>query len=812
MTLLLRASRQFFYRHPAQLLLALIGIAAGVAVVSGVILMRSVLVDSIDSAARSLTGDEALRVIAQSNDGLDERLYAELAGMAGSPPLQAFVSARVSTPSGRLEILATDPLSAGSQEQSGLNPAAAGALLSNPESVILNQATAERIGVVEGERFEVRYQGRDLTLEALSLINGAAWLDNRLLMDLAAAQHLLDRAGRLSWISAPPTAQSWLAERLPDEVSLQTADQRRDSVRALTRGMQTNLTALSLLALVVGLFVVHAVLSFLHVQRQRQFGLLRALGVTPAGLSAWLLAEALLLALIGSLIGLAAGAELAVWMLALIQAPVSELYGLVAGQQVAASWTVYLGVLGLTLTLTLISVTGLVREALRIPPGQLARSQPATRRGRLAWLLAPLLAAAGALVLLSSDGLIAALIALLIWLAGCALLIPALGMALLGLPGRLAPGSLPARALGMLRASRQRLSPTLAALALALGLSAGMALMVGGFRVAVDDWVTRLLQADVYVSVSGAEFTPEAVAGLADWQALAAWSSVRQSSLPDGTPMVAYDLPAIARNGFDFLDPEAPDWSGFDQGQAVMVSEPLARLRGLQRGSTISIATPGRMRELSIGGIYRDYASDRGQVALAGPQYRRWFGDQARDSIGLYLAPGQDVPDAVSLAERLGLSADRLNLTERSAVRDTTLAVFDRTFQITRALAALVGLIAIVSLVSALLALGLERQREYATLRALGLTPAGLAGWIAVQTVGLALVAAALAIPVSALIHGALSLAVQPRAFGWSVPLSFSALPWLSLLPLALISGLLASVIPALKLLRQPPARQLRGG
>ncbi|MEN1728116.1 MAG: FtsX-like permease family protein [Pseudomonadota bacterium] len=812
MKFLLRASWQFFSRQPAQLMLALIGVAAGVAVVTGVALMRTAMIDSLDSAARALAGDDSLRIESRLTRDLDQDQFARLSQLPGSPVLIPFLSQRVRSDGATLELLATDPISASAGQVLAANRGPATGLLGSPRGVIINQATADRLGLQLDSELSVSIDGRDATLDILAIFDNELWLDNRLLMDLGGAQTLLGKMGRLSWISAPSISRTWLSEHLGPELELVKPAQRRASVERLTAGLRINLTALSLLALVVGLFVVHAVLSFLLVQRQQQIGMLRALGVTLRRLRTWLLTEVLLLTGFGALIGLAAGTELARGLLVLIQSPAAELYGVVTGQQIMPSRSLYGGILALTLLLAAISVSGLIITALSIPPGQLSRGARQEISASQRALLAALLFSIGLVLILGSSSLIAALLALFFWLSACAVIVPLIALALLAAIRRFSPSSLFGRALGMLAASRQRLSPSLAALSLALGLSAGMALMVDGFRTAVDDWVTRLLRADVYLSLQAEDFSPTQFQTMQqDWPEVAAVSSVRQIRQDDGSQLVAYELPEAARGGFEFLaGGEAADWAAFDRGQGVLISEPQAQRRALALGDSVSWTTPSGEISRPIVGIYRDYANDNGQIAMADRFYRTLFDDTGRDSVGLYLKAGQSLPDSEQLLLRLGLTDEQLNRTRREDVRLITLAIFDRTFRITQALALLVGLIAVISLISALMALGLERRREYATLRALGLSRGGLRRWILTQTVGLALVAAVLAIPISLLIHLVLSLAVQPRAFGWSVPLDLSIGPWLQLVPLAVAAGLLAGLIPAWSIGRRAVSHQLR--
>ncbi len=75
----------------------------------------------------------------------------------------------------------------------------------------------------------------------------------------------------------------------------------------MTRAFRTNLTALSLLALVVGMFLIYNTMTFSVVQRRGLLGRLRALGVTRGELFALVLGEAALLGAVGTAAGAAAG-------------------------------------------------------------------------------------------------------------------------------------------------------------------------------------------------------------------------------------------------------------------------------------------------------------------------------------------------------------------------------------------------------------------------------------------------------------------------------------------------------------------------
>jgi len=812
--MLARLSRAFFHRHPAQVLLALTGIAAGVAVVTGVALLRGALVESLDAVSAELVGDQAL-VVRHPSGRVDVSEYARLARQPGAPDFVPVLRAPVRIDGQRLEVVGVDPFS-GIRTLTGTGGAGLSTALFDESggipSAVVSASTLALLGGGLDSVLTLDESGRQVRVTAV--IRGRPGLDRRLLMDISRAQTMLGERGWVSELLAPPQSESWLRSNLGEELLLVTASSQRASAQQLTAGMRANLTAMSLLALATGLFVVYSVLSFLMVQRRRTFGLLRALGMTHGRLARLLVGEVVVIAAFGALGGLVAGTVLSDQLLRLIAAPVAEVYGQLPPAATNPTPWLYAGIWLAALAAAVAVTVPVMREALQIPPGRLVRSFAVhVLPARKVLVLAVLLVTAGAAWVALDGRLVAALGGLFLVLAGVIVTIPMIGFGLVRGLARRTATTLPGRALRLLETARGRLSPALAALSLALALAIGMGMMILGFRGAVGDWVTRLLQADMYVSLESRSLEREQVGQLAAMEGVEAFSSVRRTRLADGTTLTAYDLPARAWSGFELLDGESRDArQRFGAGDAVLVSEPLARRKSLAVGDIVELPTPDGPARLPIAAVFRDYSSEQGFVAVTADLYRRWFDDHAVDSVGLYLADGVTPPELGRRIDRLELGGAAQWITPAGIQRES-LAVFDRTFRVSWALAMLVGLIALVALTSALLAQGLERSREHATLRALGLSPARLFGLVTVQSAGLTAVALATALPLAVLIHYALSLLIQPRAFGWSLPAGLPpAEPVLWVVPVALALGTLTGLYPAWRIGRRPMIEHLRAG
>ena len=138
------------------------------------------------------------------------------------------------------------------------------------------------------------------------------------------------------------------------------------------------------------------------------------------------------------------------------------------------------------------------------------------------------------------------------------------------------------------------------------------------------------------------------------------------------------------------------------------------------------------------------------------------------------------------------------------------MAIFDRTFRITEVLRILAGVVAFFGLASAVMSIELERGRELAVLRALGLRPRQVQALTLAQTGLLGLAAGLFAIPLGIAMAALLIEVINVRSFGWSMDLAIAAQPLALGVVLALSAALLAGIYPAVRAVRVGVAGQLR--
>jgi len=361
-----------------------------------------------------------------------------------------------------------------------------------------------------------------------------------------------------------------------------------------------------------------------------------------------------------------------------------------------------------------------------------------------------------------------------------------------------------------------RLATATAALMVALAASVGVAIMVESMRSSVSVWLDSLLSADLYVSADHFEDGAPLPAGVAalirDMPQVASLSRYRNRTIDiAGTPtaVIAADLAPRSRAGFRFVAGDArAAWSGFDAGE-VLISEPLAHRLGLTAGDTLPIPTETGLRSFTVAAVFQDYASENGRIFIALPRFQDLWADTQIDSIALFARNPVSGDLYRAAVGRLSTTHD-LNFTAAREIYNESMRIFDRTFRITEVLRYLSLLVAFIGVFSALMAIQLERRREYAVLRAIGFTGRQLTGLILLQSGMLGLLAGLMALPTGMAMAWVLTDAIQLRAFGWTMQYLVTPGPLLLSVTLGMAAALLAGIYPAWRAGRQNPAPQLR--
>jgi putative ABC transport system permease protein len=838
--LLTRAGRRFLVRHPWQYALAVAGVALGVAVVLGVDLSGASARRAFDASTEIVTGRATHHVLPVSGP-LDEAHYPRLraalrAAGAGPAAVAPAVEGTISLPGGRrLRLLGVDPFAEAPFHQSlasfqdGFSLAS---LLGSPGAVLMPAALASELGLKAGERIEAvtARGGVELQFAGRTGIDAAqaTGFGELIVADISTAQEILGMVGALSRIDLilPDGVAAGLARSLPGELELVDAAARSRATFGMTRAFRLNLAALSMLALLVGAFLIYSTLNFLVLRRTRSIGILRSIGVERRGVVRMVLAEALLVAVPATAAGLLLGALLGAGLTGLVARTIDDLYFRLRVDALALPYWPFAKAAALGVGASLLAALGPALAAARSSPRAVLSRASLERRTRrkLPRLLAAAgisLAAAGLLLAAGRNSLLLSFAGLFAVFLAAAFATPPATAGVLELTERMLPRRLPVALRMAVRGTSASLSRTgvaMSALVVAVATVIGVGLMVGSFRASVAGWLGETMVADFYLAVDEAWCRGEG--GVEDLaQRLGMLPGVTEVSFSQrrrlqtsGEEMRLWVVDA-GRKGFGptiLAGDPATAKARFVAGEAVLVSEPWASRHGTRVGDEISLPTPAGPRSFAVAGIFRDYSSDRGVVALHRSRYRALWADPCSEGLGLSFAADTDPVAARQSIEAVLPAGSGIRLSNNAELRAASLAVFDRTFTITRVLKLLVGLVAFLGILSALQALQLERIRETAVLRAIGWLPRQLRALVMAQTGLLGLAAGLFAVPLGIMLAGLLVFVVNRRAFGWSMRFELGPSELAQGLALALAAALLAGIYPAWRTSRRPIAEDLR--
>ena len=843
------ASLRHFLRQPAQLALALVALAAGVATIAAVNIATASSQRAFELSLRAVNGP-ATQVISGGPRGLDESLYARLftgTRLSGDPqPVYAPVVAGYITVRGRvMQLVGVDPF-ANAALQGPDEAVVAGAVggttltqlrswLVGPGAVVLAASTARQLGLRVGEPLIVDIGGIRQRAVLIDLIRAGGPGDATLMLtDIAQAQEWLGMKGRLTRIdvrmprgAAGRTALADLQRELPPGAQLEQAAGQVQETLDMTSAFSTNLTAMSLLALLVSALLIYGAVSFTVIQRRRNIAVLRAIGATRREILTIVLTEAAALGTAGAGAGVLLGLAVGHGLVRLVSQTVNDLYYVVAVQQVTLPPGAVLEALGAGLGTALIaSLLPALEAAGSAPQLGLRRSvleaRAARVAGRLSWLSLAFALAAWGLIAASQRSVLAGFTALFLLLLSVAALTPSVLRVLARLASRALAGvsSVARMALEDVAASLSRTGVAVAALGMAVAAMIGVSIMVESFRVSLAHWLTQTMRADIYVAAPGPGVgRPERRIDPGVLQALLAAPGVDDHSASRSVVVrssrgdIALDALHLAPGSYAGIDLTAGDprtvWAAYDRG-ALLLSDSLAWRLNVRTGEDLSLITASGPREFPIAGIYHEYGSGLGSAMVSLDVYRRLWRDDAITAVGLYLAPGVDAAREIPRIQAAAGGRQALLIRSNADIRAMSLEIFDRTFVITRVLYWLAAAIAAVGLVSALLAWELDRTRELSVLRALGLTPRGAAALVTAQTVFMGGAALLAAIPGGLIIALVLTKVVDRRAFGWHIDMHLHGAQFLNALALALAAALLAGLYPAWRAAVGPIAAEMR--
>ncbi|MDQ4097810.1 MAG: FtsX-like permease family protein [Actinomycetota bacterium] len=632
--------------------------------------------------------------------------------------------------------------------------------------------------------------------------------------DLRTAQRVFGKPGAFDTIDAvgeegvsPAELRRRVAAMLPPNAEAVTADQvARESASSIKDALSffgTALLVFAAVSLIVGSFTIFNTFSILVAQRTRELALLRALGASRRQVLGSVLAEAAIVGLASSAVGLGLGVLFAIGLQGLLSAfgldlPTTTLQFL--PRTVIASFVVGLGA-------TLVASILPARRAARVPPMAALRADYEVPAGSLRKRIVVgaavtglgLVALLGGLFGDVDNGLSLVGLGALLTFVGVAILSPLVARPLAGVIGApLARVMKMSGKLGRQNAMRnpRRTAAAAAALMIGLGLVGTVSVLASSVKKSTTEVFDRSLIADFAISTQ--QFTPSispSLAGdLAQRPELAAVTEVTQGDwrLERSTKQV-FGATAATLNQTLNVDIVAGDYASLGRGD-LLVSEEEAEDRNWSVGDVVPMTfAKSGTTEMRIGAIYGRNEL-LGSYTMSIDAFDAHFADRLDVVVLTEVAPGVSHESARRAMEDVAAEYPNVEVRDQAQVKADQRQQINSLLGLVTALLALAIVIALFGIVNTLALSVFERTRELGLLRAVGMSRRQIRSMVRTESVITSVIGALLGLAVGVFFGFAVVRALSSEGIA-SVVVPFGQL--ITYVVLAALAGTLAAIWPA---------------
>jgi putative ABC transport system permease protein len=773
--------RQISLRHikhqKIRTIMALFGIALGVGSMTSIDIVNAGIVRSMEDSINRITGRAVLQITG-AESGFPEAMLEQVQNTAGVEYAVPVIETNASLAEGSersFVVLGVDVLQDSNIRDYSITDESSDIpdpllFLAKPDSILLTREMAKREGISIDQEIQVQtVQGlKTFTVRGLLEPDGPAKAlgGDIAIMDVYAAQLAFGKEGRIDRIDVSitrgetmDTVKDRIQASLPKGYYIDTPAGRSRQIENLMVRFQKSMNFISFMALIVGMYLIYNTVSISVVQRTKEIGILRAIGMTRGQVVRLFLGETAALSLLASVIGIGLGLILAKLSINSVAQTVSSMYGRTQVTDLEISLLSAARNIGIGVLASILAAAFPARSSARVSPVSAIRSMPYSRNSAgiktmQKLLSAGLIAITGAIILIykiagpaspvrNSDTttlagfclMLGASLATPFFLERFISLYRLVAAARLGAGGRLAGLNL--------EKNLSRNAVAVAAVFFSISLSVSSASMLNSARQGVLDYIDSVDNSDIIITTghpvasAGAQTIPMPLSMLRELGALPGVRSVdpfRKLFVNlDGKRVLleAIDVESWAKNNTCTVIGGALMKRNQDE---VSVNEAIANRYGLKPGDTFVLPTPNGPKNFTVASVIVSYASDAGVIFLDLNTYERHWNDHVADMFSVYVKKGSDISAVRAAIQDRYKGARKMFVLPALEFRQEIKKLLDQSFVMNDAANVLTMLIAGFGIIVTLLASVLERTREIGILRSIGMTRGQVSGVVLIES------------------------------------------------------------------------------
>ncbi len=812
-------------RHPLRTALMTIGIAIGVAGMIAIDISKTSITKSFELSTSALISRSTHQIVG-SNFTIPQHIFTQLRTQLGIKASAPVITRHVKTDqlgNNTFTLMGIDPFSEihfrSFETIKGLNSRPMD-LSSGRPGVLISRRNARQFNVKLDRPIYLRLGNKEIKTIVAGFIdtgdvNSRNPADGVILTDIATAQELLELGDNITRIDLLLHKDDIdkVRQILPKGVFLVETNKRNQVVRGLSRSFETSLTAFSMLALFMGIFLIYNTVSFSVARRRHINGTLKALGASGRQIFLMVILEVFLFSLVGSILGALLGVGLGKGAVNAVCSTVSDMYFvLTVSQAHISSMTILKGVLAGITASFLASIFPALKASRAIPITLMQRSasERAVQNKIPVFMFTGLLLISCAIMIFKVIALPPAydFIGVFILFLGSSFLAPGLVLlisrACSGLVKKYGKVLFKMAARNVVR-SLSRTSVLIASLMVVVSVFIGIEIMTKSFRASIETWVDGHIGGDIHVSSTDEldrrlDFDLlDQIRKLPQVKDLSAYNIHRIYSVVAGEVHIFSYIKDLSEKQWTWTVQRSDKMETFLEQGWILVSEIFARKHSFnpENGDSVTLETIQGPVRFKIAGVFRDFFMGGGRAVVSRDVMKKYWGLDDITSIQIFLNSTDEIEPTIHMIKKMIPETKMVKVVSGLSIKQSILSVFDKTFVITTALQILTAIVAFTGILNSVMALLIERKKELGILRACG-AKSDQVGRLMIMECGInGFISGVLALPLGIFLAWVLIDIINQRSFGWSYDMVLSMGILLQALLLSVGAAGIAGIIPA---------------